>query len=66
MQVFENRTDLSAIESKEASYRIKIYLRCLIRIEVTNSSMIREQITTTQELCCKVDITIVLEKSIVV
>jgi len=70
MQVLENRSDLSAIESREShndfkQVRIKRYLLSLFGVEVTNSSVVGEQIATWEKFSSKVDVSVVLEETIV-
>jgi len=53
MQVLEDRSDLSAIELS------------LFSVEVTNSSVVGEQIATWEKFSSKVDVSVVLEETIV-
>ena len=78
VEVLEDRGDLRAIEAKESETKndekaaeligrdySRADLRSMVRSEVANSAVISEEVTTAEELCGKVDISIVLEEPIV-
>ena len=44
----------------------EIYLRCLICIKVSYTAMVSKEVTTAKKFCSEVDVTIILEETIVV
>ena len=44
----------------------EIYLRCLTCIEISYTAMVSKEVTTAKKFCSEVDVTFILEETIVV
>ena len=53
MEILKDGANLRSVEGR------------LLRVEVANRAMVSEQITATQELRCEINVTIILEKTVV-